>query len=261
MKRKLNSPKIVTLDIETTALVSRTWGIYDQNVIRVVKRSSVLCVSWKWLHEKKVRNVAQTDAPNYTPGVLDDSFVIQVIRDILDEADVVITQNGNAFDLPILKGRMFEHGIQPPSNFKKIDTKLIAKTMKFESNKLADLVKYAGLPSKMSTGGFDLWEGCEAGDPKAWKKMITYCNNDTAITEKLYLRFRPYMENHPNLNVITNRLDECPSCGNEQLQARGWGYNKTTKYRKYQCVGDDGCGGWSKGENERVYVRGDNGNR
>lgn len=250
MKR---NPVIVTLDIETSPLTGYTWGIWEQNVIEVTKRSTILCASWKVLGEKKVHNVAQIDFKGYKPGVEDDYGVVLAMREVLDMADIVVTQNGNSFDIPILNSRFMEHGIPPPSPYKKIDTKRIAKSIfKFESNKLEHMVKYAGIASKGNPGGFSAWKGCMAGDKKAWANMIKYNNQDVLITEQLYLKFRPYMENHPNLNVITDRLEACPRCQNDELQSRGFSITATGRKRRFQCVGKRGCGGWSTGPAESI---------
>lgn len=246
-----HEPRILTIDAETTALRIRAWGIWEQNAIRVDERSHVLCVSYKWMDEKKVHNISMRDDPKYKPGVMNDRYVIEKVRDLLDEADIVVTQNGISFDIPIFRGKMAEYGIPPFSPFRNIDTKVLSKKLfRFESNKLEDLVKYMKLDHKTNPGGFGVWEGCERGDPKSWNLMEKYCDNDVAITEKYYLRIRPYMEQHPNLNVITGRLSSCKGCGKPKPQARGWGYTNTAKYRKYQCVGADGCGLWNRGKNE-----------
>jgi hypothetical protein len=250
MLNKQNGPVVVTLDIETSPLMGYTWGIWEQNVIEVVKRSSVLCASWKFLGDSKVHNVAQCDAPDYKPGVENDRFVMQALRDVLDQADIVVTQNGDAFDIPIIRTRLFELGIEPFSPVKRIDTKKLAKSMfRFESNKLEHMVQYASIASKTNPGGFGAWKGCMRGDKKSWADMIKYNNNDVLITEQLYLKMRPYMETHPNLNIIADRLDACKFCLNDKLQARGWGYNNASKYRRFQCTGPKGCGAWNKGVN------------
>lgn len=243
-------PRIVTLDIETTPLMGYTWEKWETNVIKVLKRSSILCVSWKWVDENKVHNIAQIDSKHYKPGKEDDFGVVSKLREILDEADVVITQNGNSFDLPILNSRMLVHSIPPPSPYRKIDTKRIAKSIfKFESNKLEDMCKYVGIGQKTNPGGFAAWEGCMAGDKKAWKDMIKYNNNDVLITEQLYLKMRPYMESHPNLNVITERLAACPRCQSSMMQARGFAYTNVSKVRRFQC---QTCKGWSRGKPEAL---------
>lgn len=248
-----SAPVIVTLDIETSPLTGYTWGIWEQNVIEVTKRSSILCAAWKYLGDKSVHAIAQYESKGYKPGVEDDYEVVKKLRDVLDEADIVVTQNGNAFDLPIIYARMFEHGLTPPSPFKKIDTKKLAKSIfKFESNKLEHMVQYAGIASKTNPGGFGAWKGCMAGNKKAWRDMVKYNKNDVVITELLYLKMRPFMESHPNLNVITNRLDACPKCQNTDLQSRGFSITATSRKRRYQCVGTKGCGGWSTGPAESI---------
>lgn len=246
----MDKPRTLTFDIETTPLVGYTWGLWEQNVIELIKRSSILCISYKWLGEKKIHNISQFYAGNYKPGIENDRHVLELFREVLDEADIVVTQNGNSFDIPIVNARMLAHGIMPPSPYKKVDTKRLAKTLfKFESNKLEHMVQYVGIANKTNPGGFAAWKGCMAGDKKAWDSMIKYNNNDVKITEELYLRMRPFMENHPNLNVITGRLAACTQCQSEHLQARGWGMNRTSKYRKYQC---QDCGTWSKGASEVI---------
>lgn len=250
MQKESTQPRILTLDIETSPLLGYTWEIWEANVIKVVKRMSILCVSWKWLDEKKPHNIAQIDSKSYKAGVENDYDVVKKIRDLMDEADIVVTQNGKSFDIPILRGRMLELGIAPPSPFKQVDTKVLAKTLfKFESAKLDDMGKYLGFGGKADTGGFATWTGCMAGDRKAWARMIKYNNHDVVLTEAIYLRMRPFMENHPNLNVITGRLAACHMCQGTKLQARGWGYNRTSKYRRYQCRNVD-CLTWNKGPSE-----------
>lgn len=247
---KYTGPKTVTLDIETSPMVGYAWELWETNIIEVMKRSTVLCISYKWLHENKVHNISQFHSRGYKAGVEDDREIMQKIRDVLDEADIVVTQNGNTFDLPIINTRLFELGIPPYSPVLKVDTKKIAKSVfRFESNKLESMAKYAGIGSKTNPGGFAAWKGCMAGDKKAWANMIKYNNNDVLITEKLYLRMRPYMPSHPNYNVIVGRLEGCSYCPSTKLQARGWGYTRTAKYRRYQCLGKD-CHAWNRGPNE-----------
>ena len=242
---------MLTLDIETSPMQVYAWGLFEENAInqKVLKRSTILCVSYKWLHEKKVHNIAQIDDPKYKPGVENDRYVMEKLRDLLNEADIVVTQNGKKFDIPIIRTRMIMNGIAPFSPFKHVDTKQLARTLfKFESSSLKYTTRALDITQKSDPGGFGTWEGCMAGDKKAWRAMIKYNNIDVIATEELYIKMRPYMENHPSLSVISGRKECCDTCGNTQLQARGWGYNKKTKYRRYQCVGRNGCGAWNKGD-------------
>ena len=54
----------ILFDIETTALVSRTWGIFDQNVIKVVEEWKILCFSYKRLGEKKAVSITKLSNGN-----------------------------------------------------------------------------------------------------------------------------------------------------------------------------------------------------
>lgn len=135
---------------------------------------------------------------------------------------------------------MVSLGLPPPAPYKQLDTKKIAKKyFSFTSNKLDDLGRYLGIGQKLDTGGYGLWLGCEEGDPKAWKKMKRYNKQDVVLLEEVYLKLRPWIANHP---AVDNR-DNCPKCNSANMQKRGYGFNKTSKYQRFQCMD---CGGWSR---------------
>lgn len=256
-RQKNQEAETLTLDIETSPLITYAWKIWEANAIKQIKKSTILCVSLKFLGEKKVYNFSQKDDPNWRPGVENDKWLLEQILPFMNRADIIVTQNGNKFDLPIIRTRMLINGIKPWKPCKKIDTKVLAGTLfHFESNSLKAMCEDVGTAQKGDPGGFSTWEGCMSPNRKialaAFKRMIKYNNQDVVATEQLYLKMRPFMENHPNINVIVGRLEGCSYCPNTQLQARGWGYNKTSRYRRYQCVGPNGCGGWPSGKPEPV---------
>ena len=82
---------------------------------------------------------------------------------LLDEADIVIGQNSKAFDIKKLNARFIIHGMQPPSSYRQIDTKILAKKhFNFTSNKLEYLsdklnVKYKK-QTKRKFSGFEMWK-------------------------------------------------------------------------------------------------------
>src|SRR5271165_7266283 len=49
-------PKILVLDIETSPIVSYTWGLFDQNIglEQIVQESNILSVAVKWLGDNRV---------------------------------------------------------------------------------------------------------------------------------------------------------------------------------------------------------------
>jgi len=57
--------------------------------------------------------------------------------ELLDQADILITQNGQAFDSPKINTRFILNGMKPPSPYKHLDTYKIAKKVaSFTSNSL-----------------------------------------------------------------------------------------------------------------------------
>lgn len=238
-------PRILCYDIETSPIISYNWGIWEQNAIEIIEDWQILSVAYRWLGEKKVYCVAQCDFPNYKPGVNNDTNVVKFMHGLFNEADIVVAHNGDSFDAKKARSRMLIRGLQPPSPYKQIDTKLIAKRVgAFTSNRLKDLANDLDIARKGDPGGFETWKGCLMGNPRAWARMKRYNKLDIPPLEELYLRLRPWMTNHPSVAILSDKPDGCPKCGHTVLQSRGSSVTSTGKKQRYQC---QGCGGWSYG--------------
>jgi hypothetical protein len=234
--------RVLIYDIETSPLIGYTWGVWQQDVVKVLHEWQILTVAWKWFGEKKVHCIGQDDFKNYKKGVNNDIEVVKRIHELFDEADIVIAHNGNSFDQKKCQARMMVHGMAPPSPYKQIDTKLVAKRYAaFTRNNLKWLAQDLGVAQKGDPGGIATWEGCLNGDPKMWKKMKQYNKQDIPPLEDLYIKFLPWISNHPNIGRLLNKTDVCPKCGSDKLQSRGYRVTNVTKYRRAQC---QSCGGW-----------------
>lgn len=238
-----NTPRVLLVDIETSPSVGLFWDrMWETDIIKQIKYWHLLTFSAKWLGGKQITR-GLNDYKGYKPGTDNDKKMMKEIHGLLDEADIVIAQNGDKFDVRKINARLIYHGMTPPSPFKTIDTKKVAsKYFAFNSNSQDWMLQYLGLGKKEETGGFQLWLDCEAGKPGAWKKMKSYNSNDVLGLEKLYRRFKPWIKTHPNLGMYTGILS-CPRCGSKRMQSRGFQVNLTTKYRRLQC---QDCGGWSR---------------
>lgn len=230
--------KVLFYDIETTPNLGYVWGKYEQDVIEYQSEWELLSFASKWLGEKSVSAVGRN---THTEKEL-----VEALHAKLDEADVVIAHNGDRFDQRKANAKFIEFGLLPPTPYKTVDTLKVARRyFAFNSNKLDDLGRVLGLGRKKQTGGFALWKGCMDNNPAAWRTMIRYNKQDVTLLEKVYLKLRPWIENHPPMNVLNDRPTACPKCSSEDtMQARGWATTKVAKRRRYQCTG---CGGWCQG--------------
>lgn len=192
---------------------------------------------------------AKMNGEHITKGLLDyrghnsDKALIKEIWHLLDRAEIVVAQNGDAFDLKKINARFAYWKLPPPSPYRTVDTLKIARRyFAFTSNKLDSLGEYLGLGRKIKHEGFELWKRCMAWDKKAWEQMKLYNKQDVILLEKVYLHLLPWIKTHPNLGVYTDKW-VCPKCGSRRLIRRGFQYNSSTKYARIQCKD---CHGWSR---------------
>jgi hypothetical protein len=247
--KAVDGVRIATLDIETAPLESYTWGIWEQNVgLDMIKTEwSILSFSWKWLGEK----VAFHCTGGRGAGkVRDDSVLMKELWSLLNEADLVIAQNGIKFDIKKVNARLIMHGFGPYSPVRVIDTLANAKRrFAFTSNKLEWQSKYLTDSPKSKHKkfpGFELWQECLNDNPEAWKEMEKYNKQDVISTEKLYMRQRPWIPNHPNIGTFNILGDvQCPTCGAAEIIEAGARVLQNGSYRQYHCRS---CGAWSRGK-------------
>lgn len=238
MKLNGDKPKILFFDLETAPNTAYIWGLWTEtkSMDFVTNNWYVLCWAAKWLDEKGIQSAALRSKGE------NDKAIVQKLWKLLDEADIVIAHNALKFDHRRINTRFLIHGIKPPSPYKIIDTlKDARRHFDFTSNRLGDLGVLLKVGEKIHTE-FELWKQCMAGDKKAWDTMIKYCIQDVYLLEQVYLKLRPYINNHPNIGAIKNEKC-CPKCGEQNIQYRGYSMTAAGRYRRFQCMT---CGGWGK---------------
>jgi DNA polymerase elongation subunit (family B) len=214
-------------------------------VIRTDKDWYILSFAWKWAHEKRVVTHALPDFPSYSRDKECDKQLVEKLWELMDEADIIIAHNGDAFDAKKANARFVVHGLRPPSPVKTIDTLKIARRhFKFSSNRLNDLGGYLNLGKKLPHTGAHLWFGCMAGDEKSWRIMRKYNAQDVTLLCRVYERLKPWAANHPNL-TIWNDIEGCPVCQSRRVQRRGVMVKVAAKRHRYQC---NDCGHWFSGK-------------
>ncbi len=142
-KIKINKrPRVLIFDIESAPNLGYIWGKYEQDVLSYVKEWYMLSFAFKWLGEEKTHVFGLPQYPLYKKDKMNDKQLVESLWKLFDEADIIIAHNGNSFDIKKSNARFIFHGMKPPSPYKSIDTKLVAKrSFNFNSNKLDDLGK------------------------------------------------------------------------------------------------------------------------
>jgi hypothetical protein len=163
--------KILLLDIETAPMLSYIWGLHNEvhSMEFIIRDWYMLCWCAKWLDAKQMITCGLPDfKKEYKEDPENDFFIVKKLHELLNTADVVVTQNGVRFDIPKINAKFIEHKLPPVNPFKKVDTCLTArKVFGFSSNSLNDISKLLGLGGKIETGGFKLWKECMAGKQTA----------------------------------------------------------------------------------------------
>lgn len=243
--------KILLLDIETAPKVALVWKFWDENISpkQVLDHGHIMSYAAKWY---------MTNEIYYEENRKDDEKeLIKNLVNLLDEADITITHNGNKFDLKQIRARAVVNGINPPSPFISIDTCSVArKEFGFPSNSLEYLTEVMGCKIKKGNHkkfpGFELWLECLRNNEQAWEELRFYNIQDVLALEQLYEKMKPWISNHPHISLDDyNTITKCPKCGSEHIQWRGYSHTRSYTYKRFQCLN---CKGWSRSrynENKR----------
>jgi DNA polymerase elongation subunit (family B) len=239
--------KVLFVDTETSPNTGYVWNLFEQTISlsQLIDTSGLLCWSAKWLGEEE----------GYFSSLErhSKSKMLKGIHALLAEADVVVTYNGNRFDLPVLNKEFLIAGFAPPAPYKSVDVyQVIKRRFRFTSNKMDHVSEQLGFGNKHKTD-FMLWVGCMNNDHDSWRKMEAYNIQDTKLLEKVYLRVLPWITTHPNRSVYDEDDRCCTNCGSKNVQARGYAVTKTNKYVRHQCMD---CGSWFRGH--KLVVSGKN---
>ena len=245
---KADGPRVLLLDIETAPILAHVWGRWEQNVGLNQIKADWFILAWaaKWLDDppESIIYMDQSKARRLE----DDRLLLKGIWKLLDQADVVITQNGIHFDIKKLNARFILNGMGPTKPVKHIDTKVLAQRyFGFTSTKLEYLSqqlcrKYRKLKHPKFEG-FELWSECLKGNQAAWREMKKYNCHDVLALEELYHRLAPW-DGSVRFDWYREGTVPTCNCGSTQFKRRGFRYTAVSKRQAYQCVR---CGCWTQG--------------
>ncbi len=248
-------PKVLVFDIETAPYLSWTWDTRKvDNVVDVHQEWYMLCFAYSWYDPTagkagRPQWVGLIQDRKFKPMSSDDTFVAARLWRLLDEAEVVIGQNHDRFDLRKANERFFIHDIEPPSPYTTIDTRKEYNRYFSGSAALKYATRKADVAMKSDNGGWPLWRDCINGKKVAWRKMRAYNADDVTATAELYTKMRPWIgtpgkKAHPNLGLWDFTGEPvCPKCGSNHIWKRGHHRTSVSVYQTFQC---QNCKGYSR---------------
>lgn len=242
-----DKPKILVYDIETAPITAYVWGLYDQHTgLNQIKHDWHL-IAWaaKWYGEPASKTMYMDNSNQR--DVRDDKALVKKLAELLNQADIVITQNGEKFDIKKLNARAVINRLPPIKPCRSTDIlKEGRKVFKFTSHKLeyvSDVLneKYKKMKHD-EYPGFELWRAVLAGDKRAWEVMKQYTIHDVLATEEAYQKIQGWIRTQSMASFTDDARLRC-KCGGTNLRPKGYARTDAGKYQIYLCRD---CGRWPR---------------
>jgi hypothetical protein len=252
--KERNKPWILVYDIETSPILGWVWSLWENNLSlqQIEKDWEILAFAAKWYQDPKTKivygphnDVIYMDQRN-NKTIINDKKMLKALWELVNESDVLLTQNGVSFDNKKIAAKFLEAGLTPPSPSRQIDTKTImSSSFALTSNKLEYATEKFNVKfKKIKNSGFSLWTRCMKGELAAWDEMKKYNQYDILSLEELHGKLNPWNKNPINFNVYTSDDSaQICTCGSSRLQRRGFSYSNCAKYQRFQC---QECGAWTR---------------
>jgi uncharacterized protein YprB with RNaseH-like and TPR domain len=248
----VRKPKILFLDIETTADIVATFGRFKVNIGEsniVQQGNQIATAAWKFNDELGV-SAACSEFNNYDINEQSEKSLLTDLVHAIAEADIVVIHNAR-FDLGTIQHRMLHHNMGRLPTVKVIDTLMISrKYLKLRSNKLDSITKYFGLSNKIENEGISLWIKVQQGDMAALDDMMMYNVGDVEALEDVYNKFVA-LNQGVNLSIYTQLAQKaCTSCGSTNVHATGRQVTTgVSMFDEYEC---SDCGAKMRGRTNKL---------
>ena len=239
--------RILTLDIETSPHDAWSFNVWKTNILPIHNKEPTRILTWaaKFHGERKV-----------SFGTCYDEDFLLPLRDLLDASNMVVSYNGDKFDMPHINREFLEAGIPPSRPVASVDLlKVVRKRFNFPHNRLDYVASRVLGERKLETGGFELWPAFMDGCPKAQRVMKRYNIGDVRLTERLYDKLRPWVLNHPYTGDASidmgdaNTVYPCPACDSIHTTKERPRRTRCYAIRLVHCTS---CGVWSDGVRRKI---------
>jgi DNA polymerase elongation subunit (family B) len=241
---KEKKPKVLIFDIETTPNIGAFWSPWKTNIAHSQMLRGWHLLTWaaKWYGSADVMSDRLTPEEAVFGN---DKRISTSLRNVINDADVVVAHNGKRFDIKKMNTRFLVNNIPQPSPYNVIDTLVeVKKKFGFTYNNLDYLTKALTERDGKTTTDMNLWLDCMDGDKEALKNMDEYCQNDVYILEELYTAIRGWIS--PSVNMAAYYDDNeirCSHCGSDDVVSTG--KHKITQVGKYEVYKCNVCGNFS----------------
>jgi uncharacterized protein YprB with RNaseH-like and TPR domain len=216
LKIKIKDQKIKVLffDIETSPM--QVWTHYIGNKVsiqhnQIEKESKVITIQYMFEGDKTPKYL-QWDWDGKNGG--DDKSMLEEFSHILNSATIAITQNGNAFDLKVLRWRLNLLNLTAVNHITMLDTLTLSRqSFRAPSHRLDFRSRLYGLGGKDKME-FQDWVDIVKGDRKKLDKMIKYGLKDVTDLRSIFWKELPYYTKLPIslACLVKENRDHCPRC-------------------------------------------------
>lgn len=227
IKAVKNGMKVLHLDCETSPAVVYTHYIGSKTSIshsQVKIDSKVMCIQFMWEGDKR----AVYTTWEKVNGEWDDSAQLDHVSQLINEADIIVGQNINEFDLKVLNNRLMLQGLTPIDNDVTIDVlKLSYKSFRKLSHKLDYRAKVLGMDGKHKME-FSDWINVLEGKVPVDKKMAPYGCKDVEETRAVMMKeFKYYKELPSKVKKVIksflgtedkHQMTSCLRCGGRLIK-------------------------------------------
>ena len=170
----------------------------------------IISLCWKWAG-KKVESLTWNGHQN-------DKKMLREFISVLDEADEIVFQGGNRFDLPWVRGRAIYHRLPMRPRYVTNDTLARSRSkFWFPSYRLDWMGNHLLNDEKLPTT-MKLWTAImEDRCAQSLATMVRYCKQDVRLLEGVFDVMSPYLE---PVSSVARRICDCPECGSPRTVVR-----------------------------------------
>lgn len=168
-------------DIESTGLNAS----YGRILCATVKPAGGTAVTFR-----------NTDYSSFKSQPWNDKSLVKDLRDELEKYVVLVSYNGQRFDVPIVNTRLMKYGLKPISPaVKHCDLYFVTRyRMRLSSSSLESLLSHLALPEQKMKLSPDVWNRAGAGDREALELIAQRNVSDCVALEQAFDRLIPLLD-------------------------------------------------------------------